>query len=482
MTIVKTYKLASITYKDQKIVFERAVGRDDLASPSQIAQSFYPNLNIPPTRLQFVKVQYKELNTYITKKGYEFQYSYFETGGSLPYLCKRLKLDAVKDIVSDESTKFQYFATALPAKDSKKTDAYGYYNGKSNLSFVPDQNIYLPGVYSSFSIGTADRTVSESLYKACMLQKIIYPLKGSTEFVFENKGFLGTGISALTAVSSGAVYGTGYPNQNPVPIINANDDDLFCDPTQPTVCVSQNIVPFNAGPNPVSAKLSYTIVYNGAGQSNKEYARVQVHSSPDLSGFSTSKVDQSFALSDLTVMIKGSGYLQIEAYGATMAVTGAVLTFQGSSSVPTNQPGPGARIAQIINRNEDQVITSKRTFSYTEFGTSNSSGREIIQSARKFDGVAKVALSTYSCQYNSEPPHFYLTYKETQSYNWSGQSIYHQSNDVSYTNVTETFVDYANMQNNNSVEYTYSYLPAYSSYDGSLRVEYDWLRGELLNK
>lgn len=124
------------------------------------------------------------------KKRFVFRYDYFDAGqSSLPnHRTKRLKLLSVseKSVLSNDSicTKFEYNAMQLPERFSNSIDYWGYHNGRSNSTSIPN------GVYTYFGVtmnitDKADRRPSHSHCAAGTLTKINYPTGGSREFVYE---------------------------------------------------------------------------------------------------------------------------------------------------------------------------------------------------------------------------------------------------------------------------------------------------------
>ena len=82
---------------------------------------------------------------------------------------------------------FKYNERLLPHRYSNAQDYWGYYNGKSNANLIP--KIFYrksnQGILNTLYNG-AKRFVDPLYTQASMLQKIIYPEGGVTEFIFEN--------------------------------------------------------------------------------------------------------------------------------------------------------------------------------------------------------------------------------------------------------------------------------------------------------
>ncbi len=139
-------------------------------------------------------------------KQVELKYNYFISPGGNEPSFKRLKLQKVSDItISDNPSfyEFVYNTTALPHRNSKEQDAWGYYNKNGattlipKLYFYPDnQNIdnptycFLPvELHNSNSeeyiIDGADRSPDLEKTKACVLEEIILPTGGSRKFNYK---------------------------------------------------------------------------------------------------------------------------------------------------------------------------------------------------------------------------------------------------------------------------------------------------------
>jgi len=125
---------------------------------------------------------------------------------------KRLRLDSIR--ISDQQNAYQFFYdnTPLPSKTSFSRDYWGFYNGKYNKTFLPNLLYYdqagLPD-YSNLGGDYTDRRATD-FTKACVLNKIVYPTKGYTEFQYELNSFSNYHIpNDKGATYSGISYGGG---------------------------------------------------------------------------------------------------------------------------------------------------------------------------------------------------------------------------------------------------------------------------------
>ncbi|SMO77607.1 hypothetical protein SAMN06265171_106281 [Chryseobacterium rhizoplanae] len=96
----------------------------------------------------------------------------------------RLFLTSVVDSVLNTTYGFQYnLPDVFPQRLAFSRDSWGYYNGNtSNTNLVP--NIEKVSMWSSYN-GASQSVVPQNTAIG-ILQKIIYPTKGSTEFFYEN--------------------------------------------------------------------------------------------------------------------------------------------------------------------------------------------------------------------------------------------------------------------------------------------------------
>ncbi len=129
-------------------------------------------------QLDRIKVKKGTVNV----KTLKFNYGYFGSN-------HKLKLNSIipenPSNASEtlEGHEFEYFSpTSVPAMTSLSQDWWGYYNGKSNNSLIPE---YDDGI-NHVNIGsTVDRDPVLSHTKRGALKKVTYPTGGYTEFEFE---------------------------------------------------------------------------------------------------------------------------------------------------------------------------------------------------------------------------------------------------------------------------------------------------------
>jgi YD repeat-containing protein len=115
----------------------------------------------------------------------------------------RLILDRIEEVSGDGEEHsnpfiFTYNTTPLPVKTSFSVDHWGYYNGAPNTNKLPtftDSVNYLPRNQTSNIQGflkrfQANRQHNESFGKACLLESITYPTKGTLSVEYEPNTFI----------------------------------------------------------------------------------------------------------------------------------------------------------------------------------------------------------------------------------------------------------------------------------------------------
>ncbi|MEO8762730.1 MAG: DUF5977 domain-containing protein [Ginsengibacter sp.] len=150
--------------------------------------------------LSGIKVYSKSSGKY--EYNFSFVYSYFPQVSAICWgntaapqhlhnqaaICKRLRLDQYieKGYEGNASGfkiyKFQYSVKPVPARCSLDQDFWGYYNGAGNNSLLPrvTDPDFLGSAYNAVS-----RESNPNYSDAGMLQKIIYPTGGETDFTYE---------------------------------------------------------------------------------------------------------------------------------------------------------------------------------------------------------------------------------------------------------------------------------------------------------
>lgn len=155
-------------------------------------------------KIDSVEIQTSDLSSpesyYNTKKKIDFSYGYF-SNNSTDNTQKRLKLLSVK--TDEKPYVFSYNPIELPNKNSNSFDYWGFYNGMPNTSSITNPfRILYSGIGSlpqnifgwdnkllPFVEGIANNSAHPDFCKAGILEKVIYPTGGSTEFIYELNEF-----------------------------------------------------------------------------------------------------------------------------------------------------------------------------------------------------------------------------------------------------------------------------------------------------
>lgn len=186
-------KPKEIIFPNGKVVFELSTNsREDMILTNTNEKS-----------LSKIKIYNKDLlsQQYNLLKTIVFNYDYFINTDNTS---KRLRLSSI-DIIDKverkvQSYKFTYNTQALPNTLSRSRDYWGYFNGRNNLSLVPETIIsdyqtisggaVVPKTISSGNNRDVDISTTSMYAKACMLSRIDYPTGGYTEFDFESNQYL----------------------------------------------------------------------------------------------------------------------------------------------------------------------------------------------------------------------------------------------------------------------------------------------------
>jgi len=150
------------------------------------------DLNGTAKALSSIKV-YNKSNTIIRQFGFEYSYfndNYSNTTQEKRYIYMKLKLNRVYEN-SEKGYRFSYFEGTLPAKNSKNTDYWGYYNnGRYGANYCAKVNFYprnLDGVLKNSDL---------SYLKIGTLNRITLPTGGNVSYDYEENTFGNTSWAA----------------------------------------------------------------------------------------------------------------------------------------------------------------------------------------------------------------------------------------------------------------------------------------------
>ena len=197
LTSMNVRKLTEVTFKGGKLIFYYS-SRDDLPGEQ---------------KLDSIDLISTQTNTRVKSIGLDYMYSQsagFTTPKNLlpplmdtlqvehSYLKKRLFLQKVKFFNNDKSDyqqyQFEYDAiNDLPPRLSFAQDYFGYFNGKNNSYFVPDNTIY----QNRFALNTvtSNRAIDTAYSKKGVLTKITYPTGGYSQINYQSNylaNYIGT--------------------------------------------------------------------------------------------------------------------------------------------------------------------------------------------------------------------------------------------------------------------------------------------------
>ncbi|PQA90346.1 hypothetical protein B0A69_20650 [Chryseobacterium shigense] len=128
------------------------------------------------------------------KKYKEFAFVYLDSPLNKRFFLSNLKIyDVVNDTkLYNNEYVFEYNdPLAIPARMSRTTDLYGYYNGKNSYTLVPNINLLIgDGTGTNFPglEGLADRRSDFNYAVKGTLKSITYPTKGKTFYEYEGLG------------------------------------------------------------------------------------------------------------------------------------------------------------------------------------------------------------------------------------------------------------------------------------------------------
>jgi len=186
ITQSQAWRLSQINFSGGSINFLPGVFRHDLKGGQTLSS-----------------IQIKDINNTVVKT-FNFNYNYFGNGAMVEFsgltpatatttanTTLRLSLKSIQELDANNAAKppyqFVYESSVwLPDRlNSKAIDHWGYYNGKTtNTTLIPRfQYGFVNGVPLFNNL--ADRNPNETFSKAGMLNKIIYPTGGYTNYTYE---------------------------------------------------------------------------------------------------------------------------------------------------------------------------------------------------------------------------------------------------------------------------------------------------------
>ncbi len=300
---------------------------------------------------------------------YELHYDYFqsEQGNSVNYgdLDQRTKRLYLREVVekrgeNQENKKYQLeynTATVLPDRLSSAQDYWGYYNGTTNGTLLPDIEYFYNSALLHYEGG--DRKVYEEYAKACTLKKIIYPTGGATEFILESNQV--SGESAFFAA-------THYERKVITGYTSANDDSEII---EFPFTISDTDNPFGfpvQGIVESSLRISGEICANDGGF---DCPRVQILYPDGTLARSLRHENETFVLDS------GNYTLKIENFSGSFGERKTVTVFLYGRELQeqnANAVYGGLRIAEIANKDQNGELLLQKKYSYINPESGISSG------------------------------------------------------------------------------------------------------------
>ena len=184
----ESVRLETIESSLFKVELEAQTGRQDLSHP--------PFTTVPDKMLDQILI--KDLQGNLIKS-FRLDHSYFTNTTNDQYN-KRLRLDSLVEVGLNGLKKpphvFEYNTSIeLPSLKSKGQDLWGFYNGKSNNSLIPQLQVNVAQYSTLFNgqffknYGSADRSIDITQAQFAMLEKITYPTGGYTTFQYQGNEY-----------------------------------------------------------------------------------------------------------------------------------------------------------------------------------------------------------------------------------------------------------------------------------------------------
>ncbi len=176
-------KLVTIEDDQTKINFSYGKTRDDLLNGNgNLLTSITILPKLSANQIKNYVLQYDDVNS-------GFATTYYGLPMTEQSTVNRHFLKNIKNTVSNEMFKFEYYSKeSLPSRFSLATDFYGYANGKSNQTPLPNVQGQVPAIIYNKTLGwaSADKTVDPTKTYIGNLKRIYYPTGGYSEITYES--------------------------------------------------------------------------------------------------------------------------------------------------------------------------------------------------------------------------------------------------------------------------------------------------------
>jgi hypothetical protein len=312
---------------------------------------------------------------------------------SLTAICKRLKLDQFIEKGNETNTsgfktyQFQYSANPVPSRCSLDQDFWGYYNGAGNNSLLPavtDPN------FSTSTFNAVSRESNPNYSDAGMLQKIVYPTGGESNFVYEPNE-----VNSISSSPSFQAANIGLSGINPL---------LESSTTFSLTYLQQLTINFTlSDPNLLDQGLQRKveiidqggIVRYTATNSNTPASGLLISSNPSApyTGFApgtyTLKVSRNYSY---------SSYPSVPAVGLSAAVTYSPAT----TVTVVNRKIGGFRIKKVIDKTDltGADINTKEFLYENPYFVADIQNSDCISTYNRWN-VVNSPLHTYQCYFKS---------------------------------------------------------------------------------
>ncbi|MDY8138776.1 hypothetical protein [Aquimarina sp. 2201CG5-10] len=252
----------------------------------------------------------------------------------------------------------------FPSRLSKAQDYWGYYNGKdSNLHLVPQIN---NAFWQNFG---GDRTPSATHAQKGLLQRITYPTKGSSEFIY---GANVVSSAENTYVNANQLIGTGnlYPNSTTFTVPN-NYHNSFANPTK--LVTNLDLDSFGCTSCTGTAVVSI----------------FDVTDNQELLSRSISRNDH---LNEDVTLLKNHTYTISISRNGTLDYIADIRYYLQEEQVQ-DVVYAGQRIEEVRNLDNNNQITNRKYYKYEAFNTGVSSGQRGIPVDFEDDSVTRLNCS-----------------------------------------------------------------------------------------
>jgi hypothetical protein len=451
----------------------------------QFEYSADARLDVTTTDNALKKIILKDASNNIIKS-FRFEQSYFplDSRAAFTVACaqpaeSKLKLNQVQEYAGDGNCLppyvFLYEAGNLPRHTAMTQDHWGFHNGQSNLTLIPE---YATPILEGriFNLQGAKRFSDFNAGKIGTLNKIKYPTGGETLFEYE----------------SHEVWSPDFTFEAQLASTNNESVSVASTDLQPGDIIAEKPLSISASfiYNGVTGQWvtinTYTGTSNcdwsirGQGGCGVEFTLIGTGVSYSLSGFSNQDIFLPSGNYTLRLRVRDPEYAPDDLQCEIIKLT----TTNSSNYTAHNKKVGGLRIKKIINKESGNVVSVTK-YKYMLPGTQQSSGvlYQVPQYAYVGTGMVREIMSTLSSTFIYSD-----ICSELVRFSSSQISLVHgQGSHVEYSYVEEIKTETEAAENGLKTAYTYSTSQDYP--DVNARVfpfppptSYEWKRGDLLSQ